>query len=197
MSTNMNPPPPPPPSGTSEGKGPSAGGGFSSKIKGATQVAYGLGETIRGTTLSTFDSMTHASAGESKNEDVAAKGRQEIAEGMGKIRGQGQQATPTHGATGAGAVPAGAGAGQVAAATQMQGTAGQATAAEKSERAQGEAVGQAGAAQRTTGAEGAVQGAERKEEEARQEAQRRPSGRKEGLIGEGADAPGGPGTCIY
>ncbi|KAG0695054.1 hypothetical protein DFH29DRAFT_880285 [Suillus ampliporus] len=54
---------------------------FKSQLKGR------LGENIRGTALGTADRVTSSPAGEKKYDDVAMKGRAEVAEGMACIKG--------------------------------------------------------------------------------------------------------------
>ncbi|KAH7920073.1 alpha/beta-hydrolase [Leucogyrophana mollusca] len=86
----------------------SSGGGVGSKIKGAVQVVHGkpnipfysfltityhilstgIGDNVRGTVMGAADTVASSQAGETKNDQLATKGRAEIAEGMAKIKGQ-------------------------------------------------------------------------------------------------------------
>ncbi|KAG2142410.1 hypothetical protein DEU56DRAFT_979587 [Suillus clintonianus] len=112
------------------GGGGGGGGGFGDKIKGAAQIIHGLGENIRGTALGTADRATSSEAGIQKDDEVAAKGRAEVAEGMARMRGHPAGTVPSDKGTSAGtgtgtgaatAVGAGAGAG-VTGQGQQQGT---------------------------------------------------------------------------
>ncbi|KAJ7627394.1 hypothetical protein FB45DRAFT_921257 [Roridomyces roridus] len=66
----------------------SRSGGIASKIKGAAQVIHGTGENIRGTILGGVDTVVHKDATTlSENDVIAAKGRQQTAEGLDNLRG--------------------------------------------------------------------------------------------------------------
>ncbi|KAG2055914.1 hypothetical protein BDR06DRAFT_970388 [Suillus hirtellus] len=85
-----------------------SGGGFGSKLKGAAQVIHGFGDNIRGSALGAADRATSSTAGVQKNDDLATKGRAEIAEGMAMMKGHAPAArgAPTE-TTPAGTAPSG------------------------------------------------------------------------------------------
>ncbi|KAJ6505613.1 hypothetical protein DFH09DRAFT_1375255 [Mycena vulgaris] len=79
--------------------------GIGSKIKGAVQVVHGLGENVRGTILGGVDTVVHGNSAD--NDAIAAKGREENAEGLARMKGgpvAAEYARPTgsapHGHTG-------------------------------------------------------------------------------------------------
>lgn len=55
------------------------------KIKGATQFVHGMGDSIRGTALGAVDTAT--GGGETKNDEIAQRGRLEMQEGLDNMRG--------------------------------------------------------------------------------------------------------------
>ncbi|KAJ7159219.1 hypothetical protein C8R43DRAFT_994205 [Mycena crocata] len=77
----------------------STSGGIGSKIKGATQVVHGIGENVRGTLLGGVDTVVHKKP--TVNDEIAAKGRAEQAQGVAKIEAAHRGANPTgaHGGT--------------------------------------------------------------------------------------------------
>lgn len=71
-------------------------------------IYLGFGDNIRGSALGAADRATSSSAGVQKNEDIATKGRAEIAEGMAMMKGHAPaaQGAPTE-TTPAGTAPPG------------------------------------------------------------------------------------------
>ncbi|KAJ7231401.1 hypothetical protein B0H12DRAFT_1328285 [Mycena haematopus] len=70
-------------------------GGIGSKVKGAAQTLNGLGENVRGTILGGVDTVFRKDS--SANDAIAAKGRQQLADGMANIeRGSGKPAAPSN-----------------------------------------------------------------------------------------------------
>ncbi|KAJ7190583.1 hypothetical protein GGX14DRAFT_47764 [Mycena pura] len=57
--------------------------GIGSKIKGAVQVAHGLGENVRGTILGGVETALHKDS--AANDAIAERGRAEHADGMAKV----------------------------------------------------------------------------------------------------------------
>lgn len=74
----------------------------------------GFGENIRGAALGSTDRAAHSEAGERKHDEVAAKGRKEIAEGMAKIKGHRPQPAGTTQSTAGQETGTGAGPGSAA-----------------------------------------------------------------------------------
>ncbi|KIM75298.1 hypothetical protein PILCRDRAFT_13712 [Piloderma croceum F 1598] len=64
--------------------------GIGSKIRGAAEVVHGVGDNVRGTFLGAIDTATGR---QSENDEIAARGRMEVSQGMAKIRGAGAGAT--------------------------------------------------------------------------------------------------------
>jgi len=76
----------------------------------------GFGENIRGSVLGSADRMTGSKDGEKKHDEIATKGREEVAQGMAKVRGHPPQPAETTQETSTGAEPG------TAAGTQAAGT---------------------------------------------------------------------------
>jgi len=57
-----------------------------SKVRGAVHVVHGVGENIRGTALGALDAF--AKNGDTRNEEIAKKGRWETEQGLAALRGQ-------------------------------------------------------------------------------------------------------------
>ena len=73
----------------------SAGSGIGDKIKGAFQVAHGVGDAIRGSTLGAADSAMSHNEAQAKNAGIANKGSAEYSEGMNRMRGTGGNYPPS------------------------------------------------------------------------------------------------------
>ncbi|KAJ7088750.1 hypothetical protein B0H15DRAFT_930833 [Mycena belliarum] len=78
---------------------PKPSGGIGMKIKGGVQVAKGLGDTVRGSTMGATDSVEHRDS--SVNDEIARRGRVEIEEGIAMIKGRAPNPTASAGAPGA------------------------------------------------------------------------------------------------
>ncbi|KAJ7289438.1 hypothetical protein C8J57DRAFT_1459439 [Mycena rebaudengoi] len=59
--------------------------GIGTKLKGGVQVAKGLGDTVRGTTMGAVDAVEHRDS--SVNDEIARRGRMEIEDGIAMIKG--------------------------------------------------------------------------------------------------------------
>ncbi|KAK7047119.1 hypothetical protein VNI00_006784 [Paramarasmius palmivorus] len=70
---------------------------IANKIRGAVDAVHGAGENIRGTTLGAADTIAHDQS--AKNDEIAAKGRKEWANGVARMKGQPPHATSTTDAT--------------------------------------------------------------------------------------------------
>lgn len=73
-----------------------AGSGMGGKLKGAYQVAHGVGETLRGSILGTADSSMNHTDGQAQNSTIASQGQAEYAEGMSRLRGTGGGYQPSN-----------------------------------------------------------------------------------------------------
>uniref|UniRef100_A0A0W0GBW5 Uncharacterized protein n=1 Tax=Moniliophthora roreri TaxID=221103 RepID=A0A0W0GBW5_MONRR len=69
------------------------------RSRGAVDAVHGAGENIRGTALGAADTVAHDQS--AKNDEIAATGRNEWANGLARIRGQPTSADTTTGAYGA------------------------------------------------------------------------------------------------
>ncbi|RDB27288.1 hypothetical protein Hypma_004373 [Hypsizygus marmoreus] len=81
--------------GQDKGVGHAKGGsgskpGMSGKIKGAYHVVHGIGDNIRGTALGAIDTVGHHA--DTKNDELAQKGRLETEQGLATFRGVGSVA---------------------------------------------------------------------------------------------------------
>ncbi|KAJ7131792.1 hypothetical protein C8R43DRAFT_1023906 [Mycena crocata] len=59
--------------------------GIGTKLKGGVQVAKGLGDTVRGTTMGAVDTIEHRDS--SLNDEMVRRGRMEIEQGISMIKG--------------------------------------------------------------------------------------------------------------
>ncbi|KAJ6460025.1 hypothetical protein C8R47DRAFT_129154, partial [Mycena vitilis] len=60
-------------------------GGIGAKIKGAAQTVNGLGENVRGTILGGVETVLHKDS--TANDAIAAKGREQQADGLRNLKG--------------------------------------------------------------------------------------------------------------
>ncbi|KAJ6474544.1 hypothetical protein DFH09DRAFT_1218086 [Mycena vulgaris] len=63
----------------------STSAGIGTKLKGGVQVAKGLGDSVRGTTMGAIDTVEHRDS--SLNDEMARRGRMEIEQGIAMIKG--------------------------------------------------------------------------------------------------------------
>jgi len=102
--------------------GKEKGSGMGSKMRGAAQVAHGVGEVIRGTVLGAIDNI--AGDDRTMNREIAAQGRMEYSQGMAKMRGAGTGATAGYGNGGGFGTSTGVGTGAAGVETNQYGEAG-------------------------------------------------------------------------
>ncbi|RXW23013.1 hypothetical protein EST38_g2843 [Candolleomyces aberdarensis] len=62
-----------------------AGASAGNKVRGAFQAVHGVGESIRGNTMSALDSMI--GRGNPETDDIARRGQEETHRGVGNMRG--------------------------------------------------------------------------------------------------------------